>query len=120
MRPDRLRRPPWAPRPVLPSAEEGRRHSGVDRNVQPGREGQVAGGEHDDGGRDVLRQHLAFEQRALGVEGAEFLLGDAVDSGPPGTPATGEDARTAHHPVWVDPVDPDAVLAEFRGEQPYL
>src|ERR1039457_1043745 len=105
MRPDRLRRPPWAPRPVLPSAEEGRRHSG---------------GEHNDGGRDVLRQHLAFEQRALGVEGAEFLLGDAVDSGPPGTPATGEDARTPPPPAGFDPVAPDAVPADSRGAQPYL
>ena len=48
----------------------------------------------EDGVGDVLGQHLALEQRALGVERAEVVLGDPVDGGALGTPAAGEDARS--------------------------
>ncbi len=73
-----------------------------------------------DGVGDVVGQHLALEQRALGVERAELVLGDAVDGGTLGAPAAGEDAAALHDAVGVDAVDPDAVLAELGGEQPDL
>ena len=73
-----------------------------------------------DGVGDVLGEHLALEQRPLGVERAELVLGDAVDGGALGAPAAGEDAAAADDAVGVDAVDPDAVLAELGGEQPDL
>ena len=76
--------------------------------------------EHEDGVGDVLRQHLALEQGALGVELAEVLLLDAVDRGALGAPAAGEDAGALDHAVGVDAVDLDAVLAELGGQQPHL
>ena len=97
-----------------------RRTPGVDRDVQSGGVRQVAGGQGEDRVRHVLGQHLAFEQRALRVEGAELGLRDAVDGRALGAPAAGEDAGTADHAVGVDAVDPDAVLAQLGGEQPDL
>ncbi len=76
--------------------------------------------EREDRGGDVLGQDLALEQRALGVELAELVLGDAVVRGALGAPALGEDARAADDAVGVDAVDPDAVLAELGREQPDL
>ena len=69
---------------------------------------------------DVVGQHLALEQRALGVERAELVLRHAVDGRPLGAPSAGEDAAALHDPVGIDAVDPDAVLAELGGEQPDL
>src|SRR5206468_3872719 len=43
-----------------------------------------------------------------------------VDGGALGAPAPGEDPGAADHAVGVDAVDPDAVLAEFGGQQPHL
>ena len=77
-------------------------------------------GQGEDGVGDVVGQHLALEQGPLGVVLAEFLLGDAVDGGPFGAPAAGEDPGAADDAVGVDPVDPDLVLAELGGEQPHL
>ena len=79
-----------------------------------------AGAEHEDGVGHVLRQHLALEQGALGVVLAQILLGDAVDRGPLGAPAAGEDARAADHAVGVDAVDLHTVLPELGGQQPDL
>src|SRR5262245_42995170 len=47
------------------SAEERRRDPRIDGNVQAGREGEVAGRECEDSGRDVFGKHLALEQCAL-------------------------------------------------------
>ena len=58
---------------------------------------------------DVLGQHLALEQRALGVERAEVFLGHAVHRGALRAPTAGEDAGPAHHAVGVHAVDPDPV-----------
>ena len=69
---------------------------------------------------DVFRQDLALEQGALGVVLAQVLLVDAVDGGAFGAPAAGEDPGAADDAVGVDPVDPDAVLAQFGGEEPDL
>src|SRR5215212_6247141 len=63
-----------------PSAEEGRSDAGIDGDVQAGGAGRVAAGEGEDGVGDVVGQHLALEQGPLGVELAELLLGDTVDS----------------------------------------
>src|SRR3712207_8191225 len=52
-------------------------------------------GEGEDGVGDVLGQHLALEQGALGVELPELLLRHPVDRGALGAPAAGEDARPA-------------------------
>ena len=48
----------------------------------------------NDGVGDVLGQHLALEQGALGVVLAQVLLVHAVDRGALGAPAAGEDARS--------------------------
>ena len=71
-------------------------------------------GQREHGVGDVLGQHLALEQGALGVVGAELLLRHAVDGGALGAPAAGEDAGAADHAVGVDAVDPDAVRARAR------
>src|SRR5436190_17977023 len=49
------------------SAEERGGDAGVDRDVQAGGLGQVTAAQREDRGRDVLGQHLFFQQRALGV-----------------------------------------------------
>ena len=108
------------PRRAGRSPEEGRRDTRVDRDVEPGRLAQVAAGQGEHRGRDVLGQDLALEQRPLGVELAELVLGDAVGPGPVGAPALGEDPRAADDAVGVDAVDPDPELAELGGEQPDL
>src|SRR6185312_14716812 len=94
------------------SSQERLRHARVDRDEQPGGEGQVAAGQREDRRGDVLREHLFLQQRALGVERAELLLGDAVDGGALRAPAAGEDAGAADHAVRVDAVDADADRAE--------
>ncbi len=68
----------------------------------------------------MLGQDFALEQGPPGVVRAELVLGYPVDRGPLGTPAAGEDAGAADHAVGVDPVDPDAMLAELGGEQAHL
>ena len=65
----------------------------------------------------MLREHLPLQQRALGVEGAELLLGHAVHRRPLGAPAAGEDAAAPYHAVGFDAVDADAVLAELGRQQ---
>ena len=65
-------------------------------------------------------QDLLLEQRPLGIELAELVLGDAVGPGAIGAPALGEDARPAHDAVGVHAVDPDPERAELGGEQPDL
>src|SRR4051794_23852068 len=102
------------------SSQEGRRHARVDRDVQAGGVREVGAAEHEHRVGDVLRQHLALEDRALRVELAEVLLLDAVDRGAVRAPAAGEDPGALHHAVGVDPVDLDAVLAELGGQQPDL
>src|SRR5690606_1433339 len=111
---------PAASAQEVPSAQECGGHAGVHGDVQPGGVGQVPAGEGEDGGGDVLGQHLALKQRPPGVELAELLLLDAVDGGALGAPPAGEDARSADHPVGVDAVDADAVLAQLGGQQPDL
>src|SRR6478609_9659981 len=102
------------------SSQEGGGDAGVDGDVQPGGLREVTGGERVHGVADVVGQDLLAEQGALGVVGAEVFFLDAVDGGAGGAPAGGEDPGPADHPVRVDPVDPDPVLTEFRGEQPDL
>src|SRR5689334_549746 len=109
----RGRRPP----PWWSSSKERRRHARVDRDEQPGGEGQVAAGQREDRRGNVLWEHLFLQQRALGVERAKLLLGDAVDGGALRAPAAGEDAGAADHAVRVDAVDADADRAELGGQQ---
>src|SRR5699024_4669973 len=90
------------------------------RDVQTGGLGQVAAGEGEHGGGHVLGQHLAAEQGALGVVGAQLGLLHPVHGGALGAPTAGEDARAAHHTVGVDAVDADAVRAQLGGQQPHL
>src|SRR6478735_1187787 len=90
------------------SSEEGGGDAGVDGDVQAGGLGQIAGGEREQRGRDVLGQHLLAQQGALGVVGAQVLLLDPVHGGAGGAPAAGEDPGAADHAVRVDAVDPDA------------
>src|SRR6184192_4298148 len=108
--------PRWPPT----SAQERGRHPGVDGDVQPSGVGQVPAGEGEDGGGDVLGEHLALEEGPLGVELAQLVLGYAVHGGALGAPPAGEDAGPAYDAVGVDAVDADAVLAQLGGEQPYL
>ena len=77
-----------------------------------------AQGEHGVG--DVLGQHLALEQRALGVELAESSSSHAVDRGALAPQPPAKMPEPLHDAVGVDAVDPDAVLAELGGEQPHL
>jgi hypothetical protein len=88
--------------------------------VQARGQRQVTAGEREHGAGDVLREHLLLQQGALGVVGAELVLGHAVDRGALRAPAAGEDAGTAHHAVRIDPVDPDAVRPKLGGQQPDL
>ena len=64
------------------SPQEGGGYSGVDRDVEAGRLAQVAADEGEDRGCHVLGQDLLLQQRALGVELAELVLGDTVDRAP--------------------------------------
>src|SRR3954465_15055618 len=89
------------PRRAGRSPEEGRRDTRVDGDVQTGRLAQVSPGQCEDGGRDVLGQDLAFEQRPLRVELAELVLGDTVGPGAIGSPTLREDARTTDDAVGV-------------------
>src|SRR5487761_890736 len=110
--------PPARPRrsvPALPpacacpvSSEERRCHPGVDRDQQARCQGQVTAGQREDRRGDVLREDLFLQQGPLGVERAQFLLGDAVHGGTLRAPAAGEDPGAAYHPVGVDAVDADA------------
>ena len=118
--PGRSTRRDRRPRRAGRSPQEGRRDTRVDGDVEPGRLAEVAAGQGEDRRGDVLRQHLALEQRPLGVELAELVLGDPVGPGPVGAPALGEDPGAADDAVRVDAVDPDPVLAELGGEQPDL
>src|SRR4051794_29914549 len=102
------------------SAQEGGGDAGVDRHVQPRGAGQLAAGEGEDRVGDVLGKHLTLQQGALRVELAELVLRHAVDRGPAGAPAAGEDPGPAHHAVRVDAVDLDLLLAELGGQQPHL
>ena len=102
------------------SSEEGGGDAGVDGNVQAGGVTQISRAEHEDSVGDVLRQHLALQQRTGGEVLAELLFGDAVDRGSLGTPAAGEDARATDHSVGIDAVHLDAVLPQLRGEQSNL
>src|SRR4029077_13680056 len=81
------------------SPEEGRRDTRVDGDVEAGRLTQIAAGQGEDRGRDVLGQDLALEQRSLGIELAELVLWDAVRPGPIRTPALGEDPGPADDTV---------------------
>src|SRR6201991_3679465 len=92
-------------------AQERGRPPGVDGYVPDGGVGQVARGEHDDRGSDVLGQDLPLQQGPLRVELAELLLRHAVHSGALRTPAARKDPRAADDTVRVHPVDLDAVLA---------
>src|SRR3954454_20884207 len=85
--------------PVAASSEEGGRDAGVDRHVQARRVAEVRAGDRGDRVRDVLRQHLALQDRALRVELPELLLRDAVGLRPVRAPARGEDAGAAHDAV---------------------
>src|SRR3984885_1724994 len=109
-----------APPILMTSAQERGGHARVHRDVQPGGQGQVAGGQRDHRGGDVLGQHLPLEQGPLRVERAELLLGHPVHRGALGAPPARKDAGAADHPVRVDPVHPDAGPAQFGGEQPDL
>src|SRR5215472_9079424 len=102
------------------SPQEGGRYARVDWDEQTGGEGQVAAAQGEDGGCDVVGQHFALEQCSLGVVCAEFVFRYPVDGGPGGTPAACEDPGASDDAIGVDPVDPDADLAEFGGEEPYL
>src|SRR5262245_66090276 len=98
---------------LIRSAQERCGHAGVHRHVQPGGVGELGAAEHEDRVGDVLGQHLALEDRPLGVELAQVLLLDPVDRGALGAPAASEDAGALDHTVRVDAVDLDAVLAEL-------
>src|SRR6478735_1149042 len=102
------------------SAQEGRRHTGVDGDVETGGVCEIPARQGEDGVGDVLREHLALEDGALGVELAQLLLLDAVGRRALGSPAGREDAGTAHHTVRVDPVDPYTVLAQLGRQEAYL
>src|SRR5579872_705746 len=52
------------------SPEERGGDARVDRDEQARRQGEVAAGEGEDGGGDVLGQYLFLQQGALGVVGA--------------------------------------------------
>src|SRR5215216_2615017 len=99
------------------SAQKPHGHAAVDRDQQPGRHLQRPAGQGQHRLGHVLGQDLPLEQGPLGVVLAQVLLLDAVDPGPVGPPAAGEDARPADHPVGVDAVDADPVLAELGGEE---
>src|SRR6476646_9281324 len=105
---------------IARSSQERRSHSGVDRDVQAGCECEVATGEDEHCGRNVLGEDLALEQRALGVVGTELFHGDAVHGCTLRAPALGEDAGAAHDAVGVHSVHPDPVAAELGGEQSHL
>src|SRR4029077_4796334 len=96
----------YSPAGSTGSAQERGRHPRVDRDVQPGGQGQFTGGEHEPGRRHMLGPDLAPQQGPFGVEGAELGLGDAVDRRPLRAPAAGEDAGAADDAVRGDAVDP--------------
>src|ERR1700712_2892694 len=75
-----------------PLPQERGGHAGVDGDVQAGGVGELGAAEHVDRVGDVLGEDLTLEDRALGVEGTQVLLLDAVDRGAVGAPAAGEDA----------------------------
>ena len=97
--PDRSTRRDRRPRRARGSPEEGRRHTRIDGDVQTGRLAQVAAGQGEDGGRDMLGQDLVLEQRALRVELPELVFGDPVGPRPVGPPTLGEDPRAADDAV---------------------
>src|SRR5699024_87760 len=101
-------------------AQERGGDSGVHRDVQARGVSHVRAGDDVDGVGDVFGEHFAFEQGALGVEGAEVFFLDAVGRGAVGAPSGGEDARALHHAVRVDAVDLDSVFAQFDRQQPHL
>ena len=89
---------------IARSSQERCGHSGIDRDVQSGRQCEVAARECEHRGRDVLRQDFALQQGALCVVGAKVLLGDAVDGRPLRTPALGEDAGPRTTPSGLTPL----------------
>ena len=106
--------------PPLGHRRKAAADAGVDGDVQAGRVGQVAADQGEDGGGDVLGQHLALEQRPLGVELAELLLGDAVDRArsAPQPLAKMPEPRTT--PSGLTPLTRMPCCAELGGEQPDL
>src|SRR5665213_3634061 len=107
-----MTRPLDAPRSMAPntaglltgSAEEGRGHAAVDRDQQPGGQGQISPGQGEDSGGHVLGHDLLAQKRSLRVEPPQVLLLHAIDRGPLGPPSAGEDARASDHRVGVHPV----------------
>src|ERR671910_2431532 len=102
------------------SAKERCCDAGVDRNVEACGLAEVLSGQHGHGGGDVLGENFALEDRALCVEGAELLLGNAVGLGALRAPSAGEYPGSAHDAVRVHAVDADAVLAELYRQKPHL
>src|SRR5215211_687209 len=97
------------------SPQESGGNAGVDGNVQAGGVTQIGRAEHEDRVGDVLRQHLALQQRARRVVLAQLLLGHPVDSGSLGSPAACENAGATDDTIGIDAVHFDAVFSQLRG-----